>query len=72
MNIELSDQSSEYDAGTIVEVAPIICMKNLINNIQGSYQNVSPDYIPFWNDCLLAILALEAALPSFVLYWTLR
>jgi hypothetical protein len=33
-----------------VEVAPIICLKNLINKVQGSYQNVSPYYIPFWND----------------------
>ncbi len=50
MSIELSDQSSEYDVGAIVKVAPVICLKNLTDNIQMSYQNISPDYIPFWND----------------------
>jgi hypothetical protein len=50
MNIELFDQSGEYDAGAIVEVAPIICLENLTDNVQGSYQNVSPNYILFWND----------------------
>jgi hypothetical protein len=41
MSIELSDQSGEYDAGRIVEVAPIICLKNIIDSIQRSYQNIS-------------------------------
>jgi hypothetical protein len=50
MSIELFDLSGEYDAGAIVEVAPVICLKNLTDNIQGSYQNINPNYIPFWND----------------------
>jgi ABC-type dipeptide/oligopeptide/nickel transport system ATPase component len=33
MSIELSDQSSKYDAGAIVEVAPIICLNNLTDNV---------------------------------------
>jgi hypothetical protein len=49
MNIELSDQSSEYDAGAIVEVALVICLKNL-TGVQGSYQIGSPDYIMFSNN----------------------
>jgi len=33
-----------------VEVAPVICLNNLTNNVQGSYHNISPDYILLWND----------------------
>jgi hypothetical protein len=50
MSIELADQSGEYDAGTIMEVATVICLNNLTDKIQGSYHNISPDYIPLWND----------------------
>jgi hypothetical protein len=50
MSIELSDQSGEYDAGAIVEVAPVICLNNLSDKVQGSYHNISLDYIPLWND----------------------
>jgi hypothetical protein len=60
--IELSDQPGEHDACTIVEVAPVICLNDVIDNIKESYQNISPDYI----------LALEAAKPSSVLWRTLR
>jgi len=73
MSIELSDQSGEYDAGAIVEVAPVIFLNNLTDNVKGSYHKISLNYIPFWNDRPVGnFLALEATLPSSVLYRTLR
>jgi hypothetical protein len=48
--IELSDQPGEHDACTIVEVAPVICLNDVIDNIKESYQNISPDYITLWNN----------------------
>jgi hypothetical protein len=50
MCIEVSDQPSEHDAGTIIEAAPVICLNDVIDNIKVSYQNISPDYIPLWNN----------------------
>jgi len=64
MSVELSDQFGEYDAGAIVEVALIICLYDLTNNIKGSYQNITPDYIPLWNDLPIG--------NSSVLCWTLH
>jgi hypothetical protein len=66
MNVELSDQSGEYDVGAIVEVAPVICLYDLIDNITPltTFRSRMTG--------LLAILALEAALPSSVICWTLR
>jgi hypothetical protein len=35
MHIEFSDQPSEHNIGTIVEVAPVICQNDVIDNIKG-------------------------------------
>jgi hypothetical protein len=50
MNVELFDQSGEYNVGVIVQVALVICLNNLIDNVQGSNHNITPDYIPLWID----------------------
>jgi hypothetical protein len=50
MCVELSDKPIEHNASTIVEVAPVICLNDLMNDIKGCYHNISPDNIPLWND----------------------
>jgi len=50
MSIKFSDQPGEHNAGTIVEVAPVIGLNNLTDDVQGSYDNIISDNIPFWND----------------------
>jgi hypothetical protein len=50
MRAELSGQLGEHDVGTIVEVAPVICLNDLIDDIKGCYHNINPDNIPLWND----------------------
>jgi hypothetical protein len=37
MRIEFFDQPSEHNAGTIVEVALVIGLNDVINNIKGCY-----------------------------------
>jgi hypothetical protein len=36
MSIELFDQSGEYDAGVIIEIAPVISLKVITDNVKGS------------------------------------
>jgi len=50
MCVELSDKPIEHNASTIVEVAPVICLNDLMHDIKGCYHNISPDNIPLWND----------------------
>jgi hypothetical protein len=50
MSIELSDQPGEYDADTIVEVAPVICLNDLTDNIKRTFHYINLDNIPVWND----------------------
>jgi hypothetical protein len=50
MSIEFSDKPVEHDVGTIMEGALVIGLDNLTDNVQGSYQNISSDNIPLWND----------------------
>jgi hypothetical protein len=49
MSIKFSDKPGEHDAGAIMEVAPMIGLDNLTDNVQGSYHNISSDNIPLWN-----------------------
>jgi len=51
IGIKKSDQSGEDYTGVVVEVAPMICLDELINAIQWSNQEISANDIPFWNDC---------------------
>jgi hypothetical protein len=50
MSVELSNQPGEHDEGTIVEVAPVICLDNLIDDIKGCYHHINLDDIPIWKD----------------------
>jgi hypothetical protein len=50
MSVELSNQPGEHDPGTVVEVAPVICLNDLIDDIKGCYHHISLDDIPLWND----------------------
>jgi hypothetical protein len=50
VHIELSDQPSEHDTGTIAEVVPVIYLNDVINNIKGCHHNINPNYIPLWNN----------------------
>jgi hypothetical protein len=50
MSIEFSDKPGEHDVGTIMKVVSVIGLDNLTDNVQGSYQNISSNNIPFWND----------------------
>jgi hypothetical protein len=50
MSIELSNQSGEYDVGTIIEIASVISLNILTDNVKESYHNITSDYIPLWND----------------------
>jgi hypothetical protein len=53
MRIELSDQPGEHNTSTIVEVASVICLNDVIDNIKGCYHNTSPNNIHFWNNWLV-------------------
>lgn len=44
-------QSGEHNVGTVVEVAPVIGLDNLMDIIQESDHNISSNNIPLWNDC---------------------
>jgi len=53
MRIEFSDQPDEHNTGTVVELALVICLNDVIDNIKGCYHNISPNNTPFWNNWLV-------------------
>jgi hypothetical protein len=66
--IKFSNQPGKHYAGTIVEIALVICLDSVSNHIQMSYHhNISSTTFLSGIACLLFILALEAAMPFSVL-----
>jgi hypothetical protein len=51
VGIEESDQPGENNAGTGVEVSPVVTLNSLINTIQWRHHNVRSNHIALRNDC---------------------
>jgi hypothetical protein len=59
--IEESDQPGENNAGTGVEVSPVVSLNSLINTIQWRHHNVRSHHITLSNECAVRDLSLECA-----------
>jgi hypothetical protein len=65
VGIEESDLPGENNAGTCVEVSPVVSLDSLINTIQWRHYNVRSDHIALSNDCAIHDFGLECA-PLFL------
>jgi hypothetical protein len=65
VGIEESDQPSENNAGTGVEVSPVVSLNSLINTIQRRHHDVRSDHIALSNDYAIHDFGLECV-PLFL------
>jgi hypothetical protein len=65
VGIQESNQPSENNVGTGVEVSPVVSLDSLINTRQWRHHNVRSDHIALSNDCAIHDFGLECA-PLFL------
>jgi hypothetical protein len=63
--IKESDQLGEDDAGTGIEVGPLIMLDSLMDTVQRRHHDIYTDHVPFSNDSLVHNLRLYFILLCF-------